>query len=575
MKKFIIIITLFLYYKISYANETKVEMKLYKDARRKFLKENYEESKSMFESLLETQNNTELEAYILFYYALALYHCDELDEAIKALQDIKCKYPEWENLKEIWYWLGLFHFERQRYESALEALSHFSDHDKSIDIHKLKFYFLNKCDDIDIIENLLNNYPKDILIAKVLIKKLSQDPISKRRIWILEKLAKNFGLYPEDVIEIQSLYSVKKKSYNVAVFLPFFVEQLKEDKTAEIDFVLSLYQGIKLAVSELENSGIQINLYAYDTNRNPALIANLLDKDEMRFMDAIIGPLYPEEIPLISDFSKKFKIPLFNPLSDNLELIDNNPFCFLYQPSIQTKAINAAKHTLATAALDAKIGIIYSTNKAEILAANIYKNYIERNSTHKIDVTIGIESSNCSTFLNYYLKKNKQDFDRNSYPYATIEGLTHLYVPSKDEVIAASVISATAIANNRVNIIADASWLYHESIALDQILGLKIAFLSPSYIDYKKANIYEFRSKFMEEFADFPDSYAMKGYALMFFLGRILNSYGANFISEFRINAAYDTNIFSQLRYGLNHDNQIVPIIEIDKDGYFICYGNQ
>ncbi len=577
MKKIIIVIALFFCYKVSYTKDTTPELKLYKAARKQYLKENYEEAKDLFESLLDYEEIPELEAYILFYYALALYHCDESDEAIEFLQIVNHKYPEWYNIKEVWYWLGVFYFEKNQYELALESLNRVSGYEKSLDtdIKLIKFYSLDKCDDIGIIEDLFNRYPNDRSVAEVLINKLSQEPIYKRKVSLIERLAKDFDMYTEDIKAIQAMPSIKKDTYNIAVFLPFFVEKLQGDINADINFVLSLYEGIKLAAAELEDLGIKINLYAYDTHRDPTIIAGLLDKDEVKFMDAIIGPLYPEEIPLLSEFSKKFKIPMFNPLSDNLELVDNNPFCFLYQPSVQTKAISAAKYTLTTADVDTKIGVVYSKNKTEILAASLYKNYIEANSTHKVDVMIGIEPNDSSTFLSYYIKKNKNGISKSSYPYATIEGLTHIYVPSKDEIIAASIISAAEIVNNKINIIVDESWLYFESIALDQILGLKIVFISPFYIDYKKSNIYEFRTKFNKEFAIFPDSHAMKGYELTLFLGRMLNLYGTNFISELRKNITYDTNIFSQIRYGLHHDNQVVPLARVLKDEYVICYNNK
>lgn len=573
MKKIVIVVILLFTQKTTYAGHSKLELKLYKKAKKQYQNENYEEAKDMLESLLENQEVSNLELYVLFYYALALYRCGELNEAIETLQSVARKHPEWYNINEVWYWLGLFFFEKQHYELALETLNKFSDHDKSRDVQGLKLHFLEKCDDLEVIENFINKYPDDLLIAQILVKKISQEPIYKRKICLIERLAEKFGMYTKDIVAVQGMSSIKKESYNIAVFLPFFVEQLQDDSTGGTDFVISLYQGIKLAVTELEHNGIKINLYAYDTNRDPVLIANLLTKDEMKSMDAIIGPLYPEAIPLVSALSKEFGIPMFNPLSDNLELMDNNPFYFLYQSSIQTKAVNAAKYTLTTVNSDSKIGIVYSKTKSEILAANVYKNYIESNSTHRVDVMIAIEPSSSSTFLSYYIRKKKNDSSKNNYPYATIEELTHLYVPSKDEIIAASVISAAEIANDKVNIIADESWLSYESIAMDQILGLKVVFVSPTYVDYRRPNIYEFRDKFREEFADFPDSYAMKGYELMIFLGRMLNSHGSNFISEFRQNSTYDTNILPQIRYGLFHDNQRVPLAKIDNEGYVICYG--
>lgn len=574
MRKFIFFLLLFFAQgHMTYAKDLKNPIDEFKKAKKYYAKQKYEEARELFESISVNDPESELGIYVQFYRALSNYRCDKKGEAKDILEGLIKKNSSWRNINEVLYWLAIVSFEEKNYIKALHCLKEMeaTDKDKE-DIEVLELNYLNQCSDIEILKTAFRDYPNDLFIAKVLINKFSNAPLYQRDVDLLRILSTNFGLETDDRTKISKIVCDKRESYNIAVFLPLFVEQMQVGDS-DSDFVFDFYRGLVLAAKKLEEEGIRVNLCIYDTKRDSTHTAELLSKEEMLSMDLIVGPLYPETIPLVSEFSEKNEIPMINPLSENLELLEKNPFFYLFQPSIQTKAKCAARYTLHHLSSSSKIGIVYSsTSKSDIIAANAYKDFIEQNSSFKVSVVIPVQENDCSAFLNFYVNRDKAGYNCSNYKYPTLDGITHLYVPSKNEIVARSVISAVEIMNSKMNIIADESWFNYNSIGLDQFVKLNIVFISPTYIDYSKNAIYDFRVKYFDEFSLLPTVYSIIGYELLILFARMLNLHGSAFLTSLIKGDEYSMEIFEKIKYCFSNDNQYVPIIGIDKNGKIVHY---
>lgn len=574
MRKFIIFLILFFAQGLmTYAKDLKNPIEEFKKAKKYYSKQKYQEARELFENISISEPESEVGIYVKFYLALSNYHCDKKEEAKEILESLAKNNISWGNLKDVWYWLAIVYFEEKDYLKALHFLKkvEITDKDKE-NIEGLEFYYLDQCSDIEILKVAFRDYPNDFSIAKILINRFSSSPLSHRDVDLLRVLSVNLGLETDDRTKISRMICEKKESYNIAVFLPIFVEQMQVGES-DSDFVFDFYRGLVLAVKKLEEEGILVNLCVYDTKRDAKHTAELLSKEEMLSMDLIVGPLYPETIPLVSEFSEKNEIPMINPLSENLELLEKNPFFYLFQPSIQTKAKCAAMYTLKNLDPNSKIGIVYSsTSKSDIIAANVYKNFIEQNSSFKVSVVIPVQEKDCSAFLSFYISKDKAGYNCSNYKYPTLDGITHLYVPSKNEIVARSVISAVDIMGSKMNIIADESWFNYNSIGLDQVIKLNIVFISPTYINYNENAIHDFRRRYFDEFSLLPTVYSIIGYELLILFGRMLNLHGSAFLASMIKGDEYNMEIFQKIKYHFSNDNQYVPIIGIDKSGKIVCY---
>jgi len=114
-------------------------------------------------------------------------------------------------------------------------------------------------------------------------------------------------------------------------------------------FVLDMYEGMKMAVDTLNAQGIHLDLYAYDTDRTAEGTRSLLDMEELKSSDLLVGPLFQEQSKLVLEFSEKNKINMINPITNNSEFLGKNPFALLYQPSQETLGIRSAEMVAARA----------------------------------------------------------------------------------------------------------------------------------------------------------------------------------------------------------------------------------
>jgi len=134
--------------------------------------------------------------------------------------------------------------------------------------------------------------------------------------------------------------NISKNDIKVAVLLPFSLDGEKEDPTIQkfIDF----YRGVLLALSDLKEQGISVDVHTYDVAKTVAGVNRVLAKEEIAHVDLIIGPAYAGQIKPVADFAKAHKIYTVIPFTQKVEGIATNPYLFQFNPSIRTQYVQAA-----------------------------------------------------------------------------------------------------------------------------------------------------------------------------------------------------------------------------------------
>ena len=298
-------------------------------------------------------------------------------------------------------------------------------------------------------------------------------------------------------------------------------------------------------------------------------------------MDLIIGPLVASTTPLVTEFARKYQINVFNPLSENAEVVGDNPFVFLSKPSLATQAKKAAEFTLQdTSPEEINVGIIYSTSSADTVQAHAYQQYIERKTGREVALMLPLAPEESRYFLHKLrlaMEKDPEQDPENEEEeddlelLTTLGSLTHIYVASKNTLIAANALGAVEMLDIKPCIIGHEKWLEEGALTLDQLQRLRLRLVAPDHIDYQREGIYEFRSHFYEQFAQYPSYYACQGYDVMLFLGHMLDQYGVYF-QKYWQTQFYPGAIFEGATYGVHHDNQHVPILQLRKSTFVRCH---
>lgn len=117
--------------------------------------------------------------------------------------------------------------------------------------------------------------------------------------------------------------SKKISTIKAAVMLPFMADGggNRDEQIRMVEY----YEGFLMAVDSLKGKGVSIDLFTYDTRNNASDVKTILAKNEMKDMDIIFGPAYPDQVKAVADFAKKNNIRLVVPFTSKGNEVFNNP----------------------------------------------------------------------------------------------------------------------------------------------------------------------------------------------------------------------------------------------------------
>ena len=107
-----------------------------------------------------------------------------------------------------------------------------------------------------------------------------------------------------------------------AVVLPFLPDGASKSESAKM---VEYYEGFLMAVDSLKRTGTSIDLYTYSTGPATSSLNSILGKSEMKDMDIIFGPAYPDQVKPVAEFAKKNNIRLVVPFTSKGNEVFSNP----------------------------------------------------------------------------------------------------------------------------------------------------------------------------------------------------------------------------------------------------------
>lgn len=110
-----------------------------------------------------------------------------------------------------------------------------------------------------------------------------------------------------------------------ALMMPFCLDQ---PQTQEQRKMVEFYQGVLLALNELKQSRVNINLHVYDTGSEKSDISSILRKPELQRMHIIFGPRYEKHISQAAAFAQEHQIPLVLPINSTVDAVYTNPYVY-------------------------------------------------------------------------------------------------------------------------------------------------------------------------------------------------------------------------------------------------------
>lgn len=535
----------------------------YLNAKTLYREGKYNLAMESFKPLIAYDKNNPYPQYANFYYALAAYQQGYRPLARTSLNEIKKLSPTWDKMNEVNFWLGKIYMEDHDYFQGLKVWSGINDKGLLPLIESLKTTALSEVSDVETLRMMREEHPRDAVVAKQLALQLAKNTSVPADKALLDELIRTFNLNRADFV-VEAPKSYFKDTYSVSVLMPFLVNTLTPSAGSKRNqYVLDFYEGMKLAVDTLSKQGVKISLRAYDTERNVNKIKTVLNTDELKNTDLLVGPFFQEEVKPLQDFSQSMGINMFNPLHYNIELLGNNPFGFLYQPSLESMGRKAGEFMSANAKRKTCL-VFYGTNRRDsTLAANFMATAREKGI--KVMASHRLSREQSGNILSILTTPTEFDDYKNPKQFSLKkDSVGGIFVASDDALIYAKVISGIETRGDQIPVLGSEAWLEQHTIDLEKFQNLPITLMAPNFVDPARPYARAFTRKYVKNHGRVPTTYASIGYELMLFLGNQLKKNGVYFQEALAKAGVVPGYITEGHNYQTGRSNELVPFIRFE-----------
>ncbi|MEJ8756758.1 ABC transporter substrate-binding protein [Pontibacter sp. H259] len=511
----------------------------------------YEQAMAEFLPVTATGNTYAPEAS--YFYSLAAFKAKKYKEAQEMLQQLKMQYPGWAQMADATYLLANIHFERSNYDEALTQLQQLSTSALASDAASLERFYLQKLTDKATFERLLARFPNDKVLAQAYADKLIGTWYRPENKATLERLVAKHNL---DRNRYLNASPRQQQGFDIALLLPFQLNQELSQNARKNQFVNDLYAGMQLAQDMMQEQGINLNLYTYDAGPDTATVKRIFNLSELKQMDMVIGPVYKSSARLASRFASNTGIPVINPLSQDAELAPQGSNVYLFESSVATQARQAAAYAYTTFSPKTAV-ILFENTKDDTTFAYFYKEHFKKLGG-KIKNYKKISSSQASATASTFNNLNLTDAG-------------HIAVFSEKMTAAVNATSKLQASAAKLPLMTYNSWLNINQISLRQLDNLEVYFISPKFIDTTDPAVKSFRENYITRFNIPPSVYAYAGFEMLYFYGSLLQQYGSDMATALQEKGISKGALYPAVGYTtrtsrneLKTDNQFVPIIKLE-----------
>lgn len=537
----------------------------YKIASDFFKEGKYNLAMTAFNPLVTYDKDNHYSEYASFYYALSAYKQNYPSVARDMFIQIKKLYPTWVKMDEVNYWLATLYFEQREYFQGLLVLKSIQSPTYQEDITQLKRHFLMSMDDTETLTMMLEEHPQDAEVGRALARAISKQPYSKQDKIQLESVITKFNLNRDEFAQVDELAPLFKERYKVSLLFPFLARTLEPTTaTKRNQYVLDLYHGMKLAKDTLDKQNIHVDLLAYDTEYNAQdlePLKKLLETDELKSSDLIVGPLFVQENSLVQEFSEKYKINMINPVSNRNEFLGENSFAWLYQPSNETLGVKSAEYLNAHVKNKNCIVFYGDTPDDSVMAAG----FIRTAGVLGMKVVLVQEYSKESSGAITPTLATETEFDEFKNPIQfkmKRDSVGSIFIASDEPLIYSKVFSAVELRADSTIIMGNENWLLNPSLDYEKLERLHIVMAAPNFASAYNPDFIRFRKKYIQMYGVIPSYYARVGYEFTLFTGHMLGKYGVYFQKGFEQESFIRGNLVKGYGFQQSNNNQAFSFIK-------------
>jgi len=325
----------------------------------------------------------------------------------------------------------------------------------------------------------------------------------------------------EEAAKEEAAVKTEKKftEANIALLVPFNLNlaSIRSGSKAEMEksvMAIDFYQGFKMGIDSAAAAGLNFRLKVLDTRDNNDQILSLIKSGQLSGSDLIVGPVFPEGIKFITNYSVANSVPVVSPLAAT------HPDEFL-NPNLISMVNNIDLHA-------EKIGnfITKEFDPAKTIVALI--------STRKsADETLAIP-------VRSYFKKDKGakfTFQEYSSVYAleTARDPAKQYIvimsSSDRQFVVATIDKLVKMKNSgmQIDLFGHPNWP-KQNYSTEKLQLLHTRVTTSYWVDYKNPAVISFVRKYRNLNHFEPGEYAFKGFDAGFYFGKVMAEHGTNYL---------------------------------------------
>ncbi len=374
------------------------------------------------------------------------------------------------------------------------------------------------------------------------------------------KVALLLPFFSKEFVEVQRLEKDTSLITN-----EYYYEAIKRKASVGASFI-EFYEGVLLAVDSLRKSVNSIKIIVKDTERDTNTVKRIIRELEYFNPDIIIGPVFPENLKLVTDFARQNQIIVVSPLSPRSDLVENNPFVIQVIPSRKTELDFWADYI--SQYYDKNIILVHNSDSNEFKEMDYFREKLfsnfYRDSTYKYIVYKEVRfNDTLSDNILHALSEDKENmvFISSTNEAYVMEAVNKLRRYQKDY---------------RIRVFGYPIWQTWNNIDIEYLHDLQLNIYVPFYVDYHDKHTKNFINKCRRIYNYEPYTVMAKGYNYCF-LGydiamyslSALKGYGRYFprcIEHFKINLLLSDYVFIRRDIKSGLENISISVLNYNND---------
>ncbi|WP_353719615.1 ABC transporter substrate-binding protein [Dyadobacter sp. 676] len=542
-------------YQAAYGQNNAQSDTRYRSALADYKQGKYAAAMDKFYPMTSVNAKTAYSPYAHYYYALSAFQLKRYKDSRQMLLQLQSRYPGWNKINDVYYLLGAVSMANGQIDEGLNQLAKIKDSSLNKDVQALKQHHLASISDFLKLKELQKQHPSDRDIALIVYQSIqSARTPAQGDLAYAEQLDKQFKFNKKEKTEDAPKRSAPKsdtqwtKGYlDVAVLLPFRLDEFTASRRRSNQFAYDYYLGLTIAKEQLQTEGINVNLWAYDVSNDVKSMRAIADNKNFQMSDMVIGPLYPGTFDVAADFVSGSNAIMLNPLSTDAGLLKAGSNIYLGHPSIAFQTQKAAQW-MRTLSPGLSAVIYYgNTSKDSAMAVSYASEWKAKGG--KITSILKIQPDR------EWMESNIPSFETNK--------PAHIALFSSDGESGAHLIEVLNSRKlNSLPVVATSTSFNTQQARLSRY-GVRLSLIDADYVDREKETIRQFQKNYYNKTSTFPSVYSYQGYDQLLFFARMLFKYKDKLSSGLQSRKfGSEEYLLSGFDYTKGNENQITPVLK-------------